>query len=97
MLPLDRSDPNALDDGALVPAAEGRVLGRRRAPDSFAPIRAGNLVVRAGSEFLLSRDDGESFTALPIEGFIEPEVAAKYADDTLYVVTQGTLYFAKLP
>ena len=50
VLPLDRAAANALDDGALVPAAEGRALGRRRAPDSFAPIRAGNLVVRFTSE-----------------------------------------------
>jgi alpha-glucosidase/alpha-D-xyloside xylohydrolase len=32
------------DDGALAPAAAGKPLGRRR--ESFAPIKAGNLVVR---------------------------------------------------
>ena len=44
VLPID--GPSAVaDDGALVSAAAGRALGRRRAPDQ-APIRAGNLTVR---------------------------------------------------
>lgn len=38
------------DHGALVAAATGKSLGRRRAPDSFAPIRAGNLTVRFTAE-----------------------------------------------
>jgi alpha-glucosidase (family GH31 glycosyl hydrolase) len=46
VLPLNRTEAAVPDDGALVPAAAGHALGRRRAADSFAPIRAGNLVVR---------------------------------------------------
>src|SRR4029453_12001703 len=34
------------DDGALVAAAEGKPLARRRRADQFAPVRAGNLIVR---------------------------------------------------
>jgi len=34
------------DDGALVGAAGGKPMGRRRTPESLAPIRAGNLTVR---------------------------------------------------
>ena len=34
------------DDGALVAAAEGKPLARRRTPDAFTPVRAGNLTVR---------------------------------------------------
>ena len=32
------------DDGALVAAAEGKPLARRRTADAFAPVRAGNLI-----------------------------------------------------
>ena len=43
--------PDAVpDDGALVPAAQGRALARTRDAESFAPIRAGNLVVRFTAE-----------------------------------------------
>src|SRR5688572_3230864 len=34
------------DDGALVAAGEGKPLARRRRADQFAPVRAGNLIVR---------------------------------------------------
>ena len=34
------------DDGALVAAAEGKPLARRRTPDAFTAVRAGNLTVR---------------------------------------------------
>ena len=64
VLPLDRVAPNGLDDGALVPAAEGRALGRRRAPDSLAPIRAGNLVVRFTSDPPAIHVDGSDGAAV---------------------------------
>ncbi len=38
------------DDGALVAAAAGKALGRRRTPESLAPIRAGDLTVRFTAE-----------------------------------------------
>lgn len=38
------------EDGALVPAAEPKPLARRRASESFAPVRAGNLAVRYTAE-----------------------------------------------
>jgi alpha-glucosidase (family GH31 glycosyl hydrolase) len=41
--------PAVKDDGALVKAAAGRALGRRRAPE-LSPIRAGNLTVRFTAE-----------------------------------------------
>ena len=34
------------DDGALVAAAEGKPLARRRTSEAFTPVRAGNLTVR---------------------------------------------------
>ena len=45
LVPVDGSSA-VPDDGALVRAAGGRTLGRRRAQDSLAPIRAGDLTVR---------------------------------------------------
>ncbi len=50
VVPAGASAAAVADDGALVRAAEGRPLGRRRVPDSFAPVRAGNLVVRFTAE-----------------------------------------------
>jgi alpha-glucosidase (family GH31 glycosyl hydrolase) len=38
--------PSVADDGALVSAAAGKELGRRRAPAPLEPIRAGDLTVR---------------------------------------------------
>src|SRR5712671_6507443 len=46
VLPLGTTGAAVPDDGALVRAAEGRALGRKRDPESFTPVRAGNLVVR---------------------------------------------------
>lgn len=43
ILPIDGARK---DDGALVAAAAGRVLARRRETDAFAPVGAGNLRVR---------------------------------------------------
>src|SRR5205823_6422887 len=43
---LDSADADLPEDGALVPEAEVRPLARERDGESFAPIRAGNLVVR---------------------------------------------------
>jgi len=45
------------DDGALVSAAAGKALGRRRAPESLAPIRAGDLTVRFTAEPLVIHVD----------------------------------------
>jgi alpha-glucosidase/alpha-D-xyloside xylohydrolase len=70
VLPLDRATAVVLDDGALVPAAEGRSLGRNRAPDSFAPIRAGNLVVRFTSEpptIHVDKSDGAAVQRLTLD------------------------------
>ena len=48
VLPIAASAINVRNDGALVPAADGKALGRRRA--NFAPITAGDLVVRFGTD-----------------------------------------------
>jgi alpha-glucosidase len=47
VLPIDSGRVETVPpDGALVPEAEGRTLARRRAPDRFDPVRAGDLTVR---------------------------------------------------
>jgi alpha-glucosidase (family GH31 glycosyl hydrolase) len=48
VLPIAASAVNVRNDGALVPAADGKALGRRRA--NFTPITAGNLVVLFGTD-----------------------------------------------
>jgi alpha-glucosidase (family GH31 glycosyl hydrolase) len=51
VLPIDSGRVAAVPvDGALVREAEGRVQARRRVPDRFGPIRAGNLSVRFTNE-----------------------------------------------
>jgi alpha-glucosidase (family GH31 glycosyl hydrolase) len=55
VLPIDAaSSQNVPDDGALVRAAEGRVVGRRRS--EFAPVRAGDLRVRLSPRTTLQID-----------------------------------------
>jgi alpha-glucosidase/alpha-D-xyloside xylohydrolase len=47
VLPIDGGRVTRVPvDGALVGDAEGRTLARRRGPDRFDPVRAGNLTVR---------------------------------------------------
>ena len=47
VLPLESGRATGVPvDGALVEEGEGRPLARRRAPEGFEPVRAGNLVVR---------------------------------------------------
>jgi alpha-glucosidase (family GH31 glycosyl hydrolase) len=70
VLPLDRAQAVAADDGALVPAAQGRVLGRKRAAEPFAPIRAGNLTVRFTPEpptIHVDRSDGTAVQRLTLD------------------------------
>ena len=47
VLPIEGGRPTiSMEDGAVLRQGEGRVIARRRAPDRFKPVRAGNLVVR---------------------------------------------------
>jgi alpha-glucosidase (family GH31 glycosyl hydrolase) len=48
VLPIATTPANVRNDGALVAAATGRALGRRRV--NFTPVTAGNLVVRFGTD-----------------------------------------------
>jgi len=48
LVPLDGT--RVAEDGALVKAAEGRASGRARDPQSFGPVRAGELTVRFSAD-----------------------------------------------
>ncbi|HEV2986064.1 MAG TPA: glycoside hydrolase family 31 protein, partial [Vicinamibacterales bacterium] len=70
VLPLEAPGAAAPDDDALVPAPQWRALARKRDADSFAPIRAGNLVVRFTAEhptIHIEKPDGDAVQRLTLD------------------------------